>query len=229
MTIESRDAFKPQELASLSWAFAKASVCETALFEAIVAENAIRSVDRLSPQHLSNLAWAFATVRVEHTELMKEVALETVVKAAGFELQGLSNVVWAFATLGIHNQTLFRAITLERPGPHARPRVPSWVSQAAQRREFDGGRAGLDEVTRRLLDPDHRRGRHRRDCAGGHPDAWQKSGEHDGGPPPIGARRRGGTKAAAARAAPAQIPEGRTDAARGVGWGLICNMRLLWC
>ena len=25
------------------------------------------------------------------------------------------------------------------------------------------------------------------------------------------------------------IPEGRTDAAQGVGWGLICNMRLLWC
>ena len=89
--------FKPQEVANMVWAFAKARVQAKVLYNAVAKIAVQEGLAGFTPQNLSNTAWAFATSGVRAEQLF--VAVAEVAMRGGlinFKPQELSNMVWAF-------------------------------------------------------------------------------------------------------------------------------------
>ena len=102
-----------QELANVSWAFAKADHCaDVALFDAL-SKATLAKASACNSQELTNLAWAFATAgRTQDEALFASLAKAVEHTLASFTSQGLSNTAWAFAKVGHLEATLFKAISL---------------------------------------------------------------------------------------------------------------------
>ncbi|KAJ1456219.1 hypothetical protein M885DRAFT_616452 [Pelagophyceae sp. CCMP2097] len=77
--------FKPQELANLSWAFAKGSMAAPALFHALAAE-CVSQMAEFPLQSLATVSWAFAKAGVEAPLLFRAVATHD-----------LEDVAWAYS------------------------------------------------------------------------------------------------------------------------------------
>jgi 2-polyprenyl-6-methoxyphenol hydroxylase-like FAD-dependent oxidoreductase len=101
-----------QELANVSWAFAKADHCaDVALFDAL-AKATVAKASACNSQELTNLAWAFATAgRTDDEALFSSLARAVEGKLASFTTQGLSNTAWAFAKVGHLDAALFQAVS----------------------------------------------------------------------------------------------------------------------
>jgi len=95
--------YKPQELSSLAWAFAKLYRLRGGDVEAHVSQ-ALSAVSSASanqlalfkPQELASLVWAFAAAR--HSGCLEGLAEEAASRAGALKPRELANVVWAFAT-----------------------------------------------------------------------------------------------------------------------------------
>ena len=67
------DAFKPQEIANTTWAFATAGQSDAALFRAL-ARRAERCVGHFNAQDLANTAWVFAKAGQFDAQLVRALA-----------------------------------------------------------------------------------------------------------------------------------------------------------
>jgi hypothetical protein len=107
-----------QEIANISWGFAKAGHLNAGLFAAL-ARAAERRLDNFKGQELANTAWGFATGGYEDAALFAAMARVVERRLADFNVQGLVNTAWAFAKAGHADAPLFRAmakICLQRVG-----------------------------------------------------------------------------------------------------------------
>ncbi|KAJ1448642.1 hypothetical protein M885DRAFT_538452 [Pelagophyceae sp. CCMP2097] len=106
-------SFTPQNLASISWALAKARAAggphARQLLEAVAAE-AVFTISAFKPQEMANTAWAFATAGVAAPALFEAVASAAPTKMAQFKPQELANTVWAFSTSGLASPAAFAAV-----------------------------------------------------------------------------------------------------------------------
>ena len=105
--------FKPQELANMAWAFAKAGHKAPPLLDAIATEAVRSDLRNFKPQELTNTVWAFATAGQEAPALLSAIALEAAPRLFEFNPQNLANTAWAFAKAGHKAPALLDAIATE--------------------------------------------------------------------------------------------------------------------
>jgi len=125
-------AFNPQELANFAWAFSKADVEASALFQ-VLAEECVTAASYFNAQELANVAWAYSNAGIEAPKLYNAVASEAVVKIRLFKPKEVSSLAWAFSAKGIATPAefgLYKAIC-------SNPR------RLRQTRTSDGGNRGV--------------------------------------------------------------------------------------
>jgi len=105
--------FKPFELSSTLWAFAKlgstepaACDCALPLFE-VAAEVLLDHADDFTFRCLVMAAWAFATARQHDIKLFRGIAQKMVPMVHTANCQELANTAWAFSTAGVQQDRLF--------------------------------------------------------------------------------------------------------------------------
>ena len=103
---------RPQGLANLVNAFAKAKHPAPALFDAIALVAPPRMRD-FTPQELANTAWAYATAQHSAPALFDAIAAEAAPRVREFEPQTLWNTAWAYVTLHHAAPALLDAIAAE--------------------------------------------------------------------------------------------------------------------
>ena len=84
--------FKPQELASIAWAFAKEDRLDAPLF-AVWARAMERYMGNFNKQSLANIAWAFARAVRSDAILLAVVARPLEQRVGDFQPQGLVNIL----------------------------------------------------------------------------------------------------------------------------------------
>lgn len=99
-------AFDAQNLSNMAWAYAKMSVSQEPLLDAISAEVCRRT---LGPRELANLAWCFATLRRCHAPLFAVLAAAAATLPSWKALD-LANAAWAFAAARAWPPVLQRAV-----------------------------------------------------------------------------------------------------------------------
>jgi hypothetical protein len=110
------NAFKPQALSNIVWAYATAGESHPRLFKQladhIVAQGDLNS---FKPQDISNIVWAYATAGESHPRLFKQLADHIVAQGDlnAFKPQHLSNIVWAYASAGELHPLLFQKLADE--------------------------------------------------------------------------------------------------------------------
>ena len=103
---------RPQGLANLVNAFAKAKHPAPALFDAIALVAPPRMRD-FTPQELANTAWAYATAQHSAPALFDAIAAEAARQVRDFKPQELTNTAWAYAKAQHAAPALLDAIAAE--------------------------------------------------------------------------------------------------------------------
>lgn len=113
--ISSMSGFKPYELSTLLWAFAKLGVVDSMaddladLFR--VASHQIRGrLASFSFRSLANIAWAFATAKQRDAALFSDLAREMCSSVHAAKCQEIGNTIWAFAVAGHRDCRLQHAL-----------------------------------------------------------------------------------------------------------------------
>lgn len=107
--------FKPFELSTMLWGFAKLGKVENAyvhlkpVFNA-AAHHTILNVEVFGFRCLATTVWAFATAKQRHARLMKCVAKQMTPMAGAANPQEMANTVWAFATADFVDEPLFQEL-----------------------------------------------------------------------------------------------------------------------
>lgn len=108
--------FKPFELSTMLWAFAKLGAgnampwCAQPLFRAASAQ-ILSSVGQFSFRCLSNIVWAFATAGLQDAGLFFGIAEEMCRTVSSANCQGISNTIWAFGVVHHVDERLFNVLT----------------------------------------------------------------------------------------------------------------------
>eukprot|EP00747_Dinoflagellata_sp_TGD_P145091 gnl/TRDRNA2_/TRDRNA2_176564_c4_seq10.p1 gnl/TRDRNA2_/TRDRNA2_176564_c4~~gnl/TRDRNA2_/TRDRNA2_176564_c4_seq10.p1 ORF type:complete len:609 (-),score=108.10 gnl/TRDRNA2_/TRDRNA2_176564_c4_seq10:581-2407(-) len=125
LTAKTIHTFKPFELSTTIWAFAKlVSTSEgnaakklawspKCLFE-VVAEHIMQDKGDCGFRCLATMAWSFASVRYRKPSLFRCIAQRMKTVACEANSQEVGNTIWAFATAGFHDLQLFSIL-----GQHA--------------------------------------------------------------------------------------------------------------
>eukprot|EP00747_Dinoflagellata_sp_TGD_P216947 gnl/TRDRNA2_/TRDRNA2_89410_c0_seq4.p1 gnl/TRDRNA2_/TRDRNA2_89410_c0~~gnl/TRDRNA2_/TRDRNA2_89410_c0_seq4.p1 ORF type:complete len:619 (-),score=105.73 gnl/TRDRNA2_/TRDRNA2_89410_c0_seq4:607-2463(-) len=129
-------AFKPFELTTTIWAFAKlVSTTEgngaagklawspKYLFE-VVGEHVSQNNGDYGFRCLATIAWSFASVRYRKASLFRSIAQQMQQVAGEANSQEVGNTVWAFATTGFHDVHLFSLLA-----EHSLPRLHEFKAQ----------------------------------------------------------------------------------------------------
>jgi len=108
-------SFKPFELSSLLWAFAKLANFDsmTSSFRTLfksAATHLMTSMKDMQFRSLATSAWAFATAKQSHHRLFCSLAEEMRGSAPSANCQEMANTVWAFATAAHRDDELFFTI-----------------------------------------------------------------------------------------------------------------------
>ncbi|KAL1525066.1 hypothetical protein AB1Y20_019939 [Prymnesium parvum] len=103
------DAFNPQELCNLLWAFATLKVRHAALFERCAAVVVARAAD-FTPQGLSQTIWAYSKLNLCKHSLLIAAANAALPRLATYDAQSLATLAWAFANLDVEHRALLSAI-----------------------------------------------------------------------------------------------------------------------
>lgn len=110
------DSFKPYELSSLLWAFAKfdaleATVCAYALpFFESAAERIKTHMKQFTFRCLVMTAWAFATARFHDDAFFRAIGEQLLPNASSGSCQEIAQVAWAFGTANVFDESLFKAL-----------------------------------------------------------------------------------------------------------------------
>eukprot|EP00747_Dinoflagellata_sp_TGD_P216950 gnl/TRDRNA2_/TRDRNA2_89410_c0_seq7.p1 gnl/TRDRNA2_/TRDRNA2_89410_c0~~gnl/TRDRNA2_/TRDRNA2_89410_c0_seq7.p1 ORF type:complete len:620 (-),score=86.89 gnl/TRDRNA2_/TRDRNA2_89410_c0_seq7:607-2466(-) len=129
-------AFKPFELTTTIWAFAKlVSTTEgnggarklawspKYLF-GVVSEHISQNTGNYGFRCLATFAWSFASVHHCKESLFRSIAHQMKDVVGEANSQGVGNAVWAFATAGVHDHQLFSMLA-----EHALPRLHEFKAQ----------------------------------------------------------------------------------------------------
>eukprot|EP00747_Dinoflagellata_sp_TGD_P155161 gnl/TRDRNA2_/TRDRNA2_177555_c1_seq39.p1 gnl/TRDRNA2_/TRDRNA2_177555_c1~~gnl/TRDRNA2_/TRDRNA2_177555_c1_seq39.p1 ORF type:complete len:667 (+),score=124.20 gnl/TRDRNA2_/TRDRNA2_177555_c1_seq39:82-2082(+) len=137
LTVDNLREFKPYELTTVTWAFAKlvSSAGQHELrwcpdhFFSVIAEYVLANIGEYCFRCLSTFAWAFATVRFRNAILFRTIAqqMPTVIGGEKTTSQQIADTVWAFATMGFHDVHLF-AVLAEDALKHMRKAKPQEIS-----------------------------------------------------------------------------------------------------
>jgi len=104
--------FKPFELSTMLWAFAKlgtiepATWCAKPVFQAAAA-HIMKQVQHFGFRCLATTAWAFATARQRHARLFRSIATQMLSMVHAANCQEMANTAWAFGTADFHDNQLF--------------------------------------------------------------------------------------------------------------------------
>jgi len=110
---------KARDLARIPWAFAKAGVKDSLLFESVANELAGRPHDDLGPQQVSHLCWAFAKVAPDEPwakNTLKALWTAHVRKMHGgldsgvYSPQAVANVGWAWGRCGLREAEVLYSV-----------------------------------------------------------------------------------------------------------------------
>jgi len=105
------DEFVAQELANMSWAFAKLRYNDDRLNVA-VADALLTTHGRdLKPQELANVLWTQASLRLDNAPLLEFLTGAAQSSANAFRVQELAAVTWACATLLCNSPPLIAALS----------------------------------------------------------------------------------------------------------------------
>mmetsp|Transcript_109755 Transcript_109755/g.321301 ORF Transcript_109755/g.321301 Transcript_109755/m.321301 type:complete len:958 (-) Transcript_109755:96-2969(-) len=105
-------SFKPFELSTMLWAFAKLGTiepttwCIKPVFQA-AATHIMKQVQHFGFRCLATTAWAFATARQRHARLFRSIAAQMVPMVHAANCQEMANTAWAFGTADFHDNQLF--------------------------------------------------------------------------------------------------------------------------
>jgi len=113
------NSFKPFELSTMLWAFAKlgasdgmsssASWCVKPLFHASAA-HILKHGHNFAFRCLATTAWAFATSRQRNARLFRQIATQMVPMVHAANCQEMANTAWAFGTADFHDDRLFNEL-----------------------------------------------------------------------------------------------------------------------
>jgi hypothetical protein len=107
--------FKPFELSSLIWGFAKIGsedggiTCIRTLFRA-AADRTLDSIKCFTVRSLATIAWAFAKARQHSARFFRLLAGEISLKVGDANSQEIANTAWAFGTAGQREVKLFNCL-----------------------------------------------------------------------------------------------------------------------
>eukprot|EP00747_Dinoflagellata_sp_TGD_P155137 gnl/TRDRNA2_/TRDRNA2_177555_c1_seq17.p1 gnl/TRDRNA2_/TRDRNA2_177555_c1~~gnl/TRDRNA2_/TRDRNA2_177555_c1_seq17.p1 ORF type:complete len:645 (+),score=124.09 gnl/TRDRNA2_/TRDRNA2_177555_c1_seq17:117-1937(+) len=133
LTVDNLHEFKPYELMTIIWAFAKlgssVGTRTPELLLTLVAEHVIENIGDYSFRCLSTLVWAFATLRFRNVITFQTIAkqMPIVIGLEKTTSQQIADTVWAFATMGFHDVHLF-AVLAEDALKHMRKAKPQEIS-----------------------------------------------------------------------------------------------------
>jgi hypothetical protein len=105
--------FKPFELATLLWAFAKLGAADAAVREwseplfQVSGDHILQQADRFNFRCHVMIVWAFATARNKSTRLFGDIARRMVPRMHTASCQELANTAWSFSTVGVYEEGLF--------------------------------------------------------------------------------------------------------------------------
>lgn len=112
-------AFKPFELSTMLWAFAKlstadgagsgANCCIKPVFHASGA-HILNNAHNFAFRCLATTAWAFATARQNNARLFRTIATQMVPMVHAANCQEMANTAWAFGTTDFHDERLFNEL-----------------------------------------------------------------------------------------------------------------------
>lgn len=112
LAVTNISAFKPFELSTILWAFAKLStvdgslMCLKPVFQA-AAVHIMKQIAEFGFRCLATTAWAFATARQRHARLFRSIAAQMVPMVHAANCQEMANTAWAFGTADFHDEQLF--------------------------------------------------------------------------------------------------------------------------
>jgi len=112
LAVTNISAFKPFELSTILWAFAKLStvdgslMCLKPVFQAAAA-HIMKQIAEFGFRCLATTAWAFATARQRHARLFRSIAAQMVPMVHAANCQEMANTAWAFGTADFHDEQLF--------------------------------------------------------------------------------------------------------------------------
>lgn len=112
LAVTNISSFKPFELSTILWAFAKLStvdgslVCLKPVFQAAAA-HIMKQVAEFGFRCLATTAWAFATARQRHARLFRSIAAQMGPMVYAANCQEMANTAWAFGTADFHDEQLF--------------------------------------------------------------------------------------------------------------------------
>jgi len=104
--------FKPFELSTMLWAFAKLGTidadtwCAKPVYHA-AATHIMKNVQHFGFRCLATTAWAFATAKQRHARLFRSIAAQMVPMVHAANCQEMANTAWAFGTADFHDERLF--------------------------------------------------------------------------------------------------------------------------
>jgi len=113
--VGSMSGFKPFELSTLLWAFAKLGVADAmpsdvaSLFRA-ASQRLKENLAGFTFRSLATVAWAFATAKQRDTTLFAGLAREMCSLVRSANCQEIGNTIWAFATAGHRDRKLHHAL-----------------------------------------------------------------------------------------------------------------------
>jgi hypothetical protein len=100
------NAFLPQHLSNLIWAYATAGKSHPLLFQKL-AQVAIARCNEFNSQDIANLLWAYATVAIIDQRLFTSFAPAVKSVLIQCNSQEVANVAWAYAVANINDPSLF--------------------------------------------------------------------------------------------------------------------------
>jgi hypothetical protein len=112
LAVTNISCFKPFELSTMLWAFAKLTTVDQyswslkPVFQAAAA-HIMKNIAEFGFRCLATTAWAFATARQRHARLFRSIASQMVPVVHVANCQEMANTAWAFATADFHDDQLF--------------------------------------------------------------------------------------------------------------------------
>ncbi|CAK0886031.1 unnamed protein product [Prorocentrum cordatum] len=109
--------FKPFELSTMLWAFAKLVSTDhgepgsnVKPFFHVAANHITKHVQDFGFRCLATTAWAFATARQRHARFFRSIAAQMIPMVHAANCQEMANTAWAFGTTDFHDDQLFTAL-----------------------------------------------------------------------------------------------------------------------
>lgn len=105
--------FTCQNLANVSWAFAKMLFCDFTLMDAVADEATLKTAE-LSTQAIANLSWAFAKLLIRSKPFLEAMASQAAL-LRHTSAQNLVNTAWAFSKLEFHHPAFYHTMSSRVP------------------------------------------------------------------------------------------------------------------